>query len=256
MRQLIAFTKKEYLELWRNGRLTLFGILFLLFGIMNPALAKLTPWLMEQMADTLSEQGMQITSVTVDAMSSWAQFYKNAPMELLIFVVLSSGILTGEYQKGTLIHMLTKGLGRHTVLWAKGLALLGTWTLGYWLCFGVTCAYTAYFWDQSVLTHIGLGAALVYLAGVVLISLILLFSVVLSTGTAVMGAVLGLAAVSYLLAVLPKAAEYLPTYLLSAGGLLSGAMEPSDFLPAVLVSLGITFTSVAAGTVLFRKKTI
>ncbi len=49
MKQLTAFTKKEFMELIRTGKALLLMILFILFGIMNPAIAKLTPWLLETM---------------------------------------------------------------------------------------------------------------------------------------------------------------------------------------------------------------
>ena len=40
MRSLIAFIKKEFTEQLRSGRLIILGLLFVLFGIMNPAIAK------------------------------------------------------------------------------------------------------------------------------------------------------------------------------------------------------------------------
>ena len=45
MKSLIAFIKKEWMEQVRSGRLLILLILFTLFGIMNPAIAKLTPWM-------------------------------------------------------------------------------------------------------------------------------------------------------------------------------------------------------------------
>ena len=87
MISLIAFIKKEMMEQLRSGKLMLLGILFVLFGIMNPAIAKITPWLLETMADSLAESGMIVTDVTVSAMDSWVQFFKNIPIlpSLLMF---------------------------------------------------------------------------------------------------------------------------------------------------------------------------
>ena len=51
---------------------------------MNPAIAKLTPWLMEQFATSLQESGLVVTEVIVNAMTSWTQFYKNIPMGLIV----------------------------------------------------------------------------------------------------------------------------------------------------------------------------
>ena len=109
MRSLIVFMKKEIMEQIRSGRLMILGILFVLFGIMNPAIAKLTPWLLETMADSLAESGMIITDVKVSALDSWVQFFKNMPMGLIAFVLLESSIFTKEYTSGTLVLSLTKG---------------------------------------------------------------------------------------------------------------------------------------------------
>ena len=57
MSTLLAFMKKEWTENVRNSRLILLVIIFILFGIMNPAIAKLIPWLMRTMADSLEENG-------------------------------------------------------------------------------------------------------------------------------------------------------------------------------------------------------
>ena len=51
MKSLLAFMKKEWMEQVRSGRLLILVIIFILLGIMNPAVAKLTPWLLEMMAD-------------------------------------------------------------------------------------------------------------------------------------------------------------------------------------------------------------
>lgn len=50
MKSFIAFFKKEIFECIRSGELTFFCILFLIFGIMNPAIAKLTPWMLETLS--------------------------------------------------------------------------------------------------------------------------------------------------------------------------------------------------------------
>ena len=71
MKALMAFMKKEWMDLVRSGRLMILLIIFLLLGIMNPAIAKLTPWMMEMMAESMEQSGLMVTEVTVDAMTSW-----------------------------------------------------------------------------------------------------------------------------------------------------------------------------------------
>ena len=76
MRQLSAFLRKEGMEFIRTGKIWILLIIFILFGIMNPAIAKLTPWMVETMSDSLAESGMVLTEVKVNAMTSWNQFYE------------------------------------------------------------------------------------------------------------------------------------------------------------------------------------
>ena len=98
MKTLMAFMKKEWMEQIRSSRLFILGLIFLAVGIMNPAIAKLTPWLMEMVAESMEEAGLAVVEVKVDAMTSWTQFYKNIPMALIAFVLLQSNIFTKEYQ--------------------------------------------------------------------------------------------------------------------------------------------------------------
>ena len=98
MTQLMAFTKKEWMEMLRTGKFAIITVLFILFGVMNPAIAKLTPWMMETLSESLESTGLTITETKVDALTSWVQFYKNIPMALIVFLLMFSGILAVEYR--------------------------------------------------------------------------------------------------------------------------------------------------------------
>ena len=127
MRAFVAFFKKELFESIRNGKLLILFILFFAFGIMNPAIAKLTPWILDMLGEELAESGMTMTGVTVDAITSWVQFFKNIPMALIAFVLLYGGTFSKEYESGTLILVLTKGLARYKVVLAKALMMVALW---------------------------------------------------------------------------------------------------------------------------------
>lgn len=256
MRALASFTKKELLEIVRSGKAVLVTILFLLFGIMNPAVAKLTPWLLETMASSMAEQGLAVTGVRVDAMTSWTQFYKNFPMVLIVFLLIFGGILAGEYQKGTMVHMIAKGLARWKILASKAAVLCALWTVGYWLMYLVTYAYTAYFWDNAILSHCAFAALCAYAAGLWMLSLLLLGSVLFRSAGGALGTVVLVTALSYLLHILPRVQSYLPTTLLSATGLLDNSTEPSRFVSALCVGAALTAGNLLAAAMEMKKQAV
>ena len=232
----LIFIKKELFEAFRSGKMLLLGTLFLLFGIMNPAIAKLTPWMMKVLADQLADAGMTVGTVTVDAGMSWAQFFKNIPMALIIYVLLCCGIFTKEYQSGTLVLMFTKGLRRSQAVIAKAVVLLFGWTIGYLLCFGVTYGYNAYFWDNSVMPHLSEAVFSWWLFGIFVLTLIIFFSTLSNSTAGVLLGTVSLIATSSVLSLIPKLAPYTPTFLMNAtnGGILK-AVIVTGILSAVFL---------------------
>ena len=68
MTQLMAFIKKEWMELLRTGKFMIIVILFMIFGVMNPAIAKLTPWMMEMYSEELKILDRNTVKYMVDQM--------------------------------------------------------------------------------------------------------------------------------------------------------------------------------------------
>jgi ABC-2 type transport system permease protein len=254
MKSLVAFLKKEIAEQFRSGRIMILGLLFVLFGIMNPAVAKLTPWLLEVMADSLAESGMTVTDVTVTAMDSWVQFFKNMPMALIAFVLLESSIFTKEYQSGTLLLSLTKGLARHKVVIAKTAVLILLWTVGYWLCFGITYGYNAYFWDNAIAKSLAFSMLCWWIFGLWVIALVVLFSTVSTANTGVLLGTGGVVLVSYLLSMLPKISKYLPTHLTDGNSLIYGVAQTGAYTAALIISAVTALACFVGGLVVFNKK--
>ena len=256
MIQLMAFAKKEWIEVLRTGKFVMITVLFTLFGVMNPAIAKFTPWMMEAFSESLKGSGLTVTEARVDALTSWMQFYKNVPMALIVFLLMFSGILAVEYQKGTLINMITKGLSRWKIVMSKSIVLLFLWSFGYWMCYGITYVYNAYFWDNSIAKDAGFAAFCVYMLGVWLIALMMLMSTLFSAGSAVAVGTGGVFFVLYLFSMLPDLKEYLPTYLMGASGLLSGAGEAGDYTTALAVAAGLTVVQFVAAVLVFNRKDV
>jgi len=256
MKTFLAFLKKEGLEQLRTGRLLVLLIVFLLFGIMNPAIAKLTPWMLQTLSGSIAESGILITNVTVDALTSWTQFYKNLPIALLIFVLMTAGAFTAEYQKGTLVPVLTKGLSRIKVLLAKALTLGMLWTACYVLCYLVTFGYTAYFWDQGIARHVAFAAGLYWLFGIWVISVMVLFSSFSSGSTGVLLGTGGAVLAAWLLSLPPGFGPYLPLYLTNGMALLTGTLTARATAGAAAVAAGLAAANGVIAALAFQKRSI
>lgn len=252
MRYYKAFLKKDCMEVVRTYKLYIFLIIMFLFAIMNPGIAKLTPWIMEQFADTFAEQGLIIGEIKVDAMASWEQFYKNVPMALIAFVLLFSGIFANEYQRGTLTLAISKGASKRAVLFSKLTVLVGTWTLGFAMCYLVTYTYNDIYWDNAIANHCTYAAMLYWVFGLNIISF---FTMIASMSESFGGALIGTGAyalVMYLVGIVPKVGKYLPLKLSEGLALLKGISNLGEYNYALMVSIVlsvifITLSSLAIG---------
>lgn len=254
MTPLLAFITKEWLEAVRTGKIIILALLFVMFGIMNPAIAKLTPWMMEMLSNTMAESGLVVTDIQVDAMTSWMQFFKNIPMALIAFVLIFSDIFTKEYKSGTLLLVLTKGLSRYKVVLAKTMLLLSLWTVGYGICFAITYGYNAYFWDNGIANNLFFSAALWWLFGVWAICLMILFSSLLQNNTGIILCVGGTVLMAYVLSIIPKLKAYSPTVLMNANSLLTDAEGIDAYTQAIVVAAFLCIACVAASIPIINKR--
>jgi ABC-2 type transport system permease protein len=251
-----AFLKKEARESVRSGKLVILVSLFLLFGMMNPAIAKLTPWMLEMMSESLAENGMVITSVEVNALTSWTQFFKNIPMALIVFVLLYGGSFISEYQTGTLVLVLTKGLARYKVVMAKALWMALLWTGGYALCFYVTYVYNDFYWDNAIAEHLFPSVAFWYLFGLFVIAAVIFFSTLLYSYAGVLLMTGGTVLSTYLLGLFPKVKPYMPILLTDSAPLLVGAESVEAYLSAVIVTVAVTVAFFVLSIPVMNRRTL
>lgn len=254
MKPLFAFMKKEFTAHLRSGKIFILGGVFLLLGFLSPATAKITPWLLEMMSESMAESGMNITITTTTALDSWLQFYKNLPIGIIVFLILEGGIFTKEYRSGTLVLTLTKGLERYKVVIAKSVMLTVIWSIGYWMCFGITYGLTEYLWDNSIASHVGFSAFCTWLFGFFLIALIVFFSTIAKSGAIVLVGCGGVVIVSYLISIIPKVSKYLPILLSDCTQLIYGLGEIEDYVSALIVTVVISILCFAISIPIFNKK--
>lgn len=253
MRAYIAFTKKEFTEFTRNYKLMVLALIFLLFGVMSPLAAKYTP----EIIGTFMPVGMQITIAEPTALDAWAQFFKNvSQLGLIVLVILYSGMMSSEYTRATLIHLVTKGLKRRTVILAKFTSAVVMWTGAYVLCFGVSFGYTWYYWREEAMMK-GLPEAVggLWLFGILMLAVTVLGSTMfrnsygglLFTGTVVVA--------QMLVNLIPKLQKWNPVELISkSNALLLGEIKEIYYLKPAVVAVVVCVICLVGACVTFNRK--
>ena len=253
MKAFWAMTKKEFLESIRTYKLFIVVVVFLLFGMLNPITAKIMPKLLA----SFMPEGMTVTlAVEPHAIDSWIQFYKNMSTQLILFIVVFSGIVANDLSKGTLINMLTKGLARKTVILSKFTATISLWSVSYLICFGTTYAYTTYLLPGE-LSNMAFSAFCMWIFGVLQITIMLLGGVLFGN---IYGSLLltsGFTGLLMLFNIVPKFAEHSP-YLLSSENvpLLAAKADVSDFYVPIVITLVLIFFFLASSVASFDRKQI
>ena len=93
-------------------------------------------------------------------------FFSNiSQMGVLTLVIVFAGVMANEFNKGTLINILTKGMKRSTVILSKFTVSSIIWAMSYLLSFAVAYAYTANFWGIETLPHAFLAFASPFVCG-------------------------------------------------------------------------------------------
>ena len=256
MKSMLAFAKKEWTGQARSGQLMILSIIFILLGIMNPAIAKLTPWLLEMMADALAESGVIVTAVAVDAMDSWMQFFKNVPLGLLAFLLIESSVFTSEYQSGTLVLAVTKGLDRYKILVSKSALLVALWTAGYWLSFYITYGYNAYYWDNGVAQNLVFSVVCWWLFGFLTVALTVLFSTIARSNTGVLIGVGAAVLALYVISLFPETMTFSPLFLTDGNALIYGTVSASIYTTALVSTIVLSALCFGISVPIFNRKQI
>lgn len=256
MKQFFAFMKKEIIQHLRTGRMFITIAMFCLFGIMNPAIAKLTPWMLQMVSKDLEQSGMQISNMEVNALTAWTQYYKNMPIALIIFIIMFGSILTAEYEKGTLIQVITKGMKRWGILASKFFVLFALWSLGSLICFVITWGYSEYFWDNGIVKHLVFTAFCFYLFGLWLITVIIPASVFFRWNGAALLCTGAVFFIAYLVTLFPKVKEFSPACLMNAMDFMTGAADINEYTFAIGITLLCIVLNVILSIFVFNRKAI
>ncbi|MDA3937536.1 MAG: ABC transporter permease subunit [Actinomycetota bacterium] len=246
------FLKKEFREILRTWRLWVLPAIMIVVAIISPVFAKITPALLESVAGETPGYVFEVPDpVTVD---SYLQFWANAiQMGILGVIIVAAGGIAGERKNGTAILVLTKPVSRGAFVVAKAISnsvlFLAATIIGAAVCVGLTIVM----FDSSGIADFAVSTALLYLLGVVFISITLLLGVAIKSQAGAAGASLGAFLAVSLLSIWGPARDYTVAGLMVAGDRILRGDEVALLWP-VLTSVVLIVLCVGGAVLLFRRK--
>jgi len=254
MRGTAAFFKKELIEHLRNYKLFIFFIVFAIIGILSPLSAKFLPELLEGLMD----DNITIILQEPTYVDSWIQFFSNInQIGLVVMVLVFSPMMAKEYEKGTLVHMVTKGLPRLSIYSAKLSVLYLSWTIFYWLSFVITLGYTYFYFPDSSTEGLFLATFSLYLFGLMLFALLLLTAILFESTFAPLLSVAGFIGLLFLGQLVPAVQEWSPLQLNGRNvEWLMGMEIDQELIQSFSVTSILIVLFIVAGGVIFKKKAI
>lgn len=254
MNHFLTFASKEWTEHLRTKHALIAAVIFVLLAIANPAVALLTPVILKENAEALASSGITVSEIEITAMDLWLQFINNTSTALAAFLIIFSGTFTKEYQNGTLMPLLTKGLRRTTIVHAKSAVLVLLWSVGFWCYFGITYGYTTYYWDQFVIHSVFFVGGCWWLLGIFWICLLAFFSSFLKNAVQVIAAAAGVYMILSTIRMLKTIQPYLPMHLEDSHMLLTGESGCASYLPAIIVTIAALILFYLCSLILTKNK--
>jgi ABC-2 type transport system permease protein len=232
--------RKELLEQWRTLRLLIIVVVFVVFGLSSPLLAKLTPEILKLIPEGEAFAAMIPSPTMADAV---AQYLKNlTQFGVILALLMGMGALAQEKDKGTLAMILVKPMPRGAVVLAKFVALAISFGLGIGLAAAAGYYYTMILFEPLDLAGWVALNGLLWLYVLVHVAVTVLASALTRSQVVAGGLGFGAVVILSVAGAIPPLGKYLPGQLLSWGASLV-AGNPQVWWPAVAASLGIILCS-------------
>lgn len=253
MRIFLSLLKKEAIEGARTKKMISTFILFLFIGLISPLTAKLTPMILQSIATG----NIDINVAPPSEIDSWIQFFKNiSQIGMFGLAIILSTQMANEFQKGTLINLLSKGLPRYQVVLSKIFYNFILWFIAYFCSFILTYFYTKYFFGISFpIRNILMAALLPFIFGLFLISLEILAGVISGNviGTLILTTV-GIV-IQLILSIRDEIVKYMPIALIGKPvNLIKGIGYDDYYVPIITGSILLILCIVISIAVINKKQ--
>ena len=252
MNGFAALLRKDLLEQWRTFRLPAMGLVFLIFGLMSPLLAKYSPEVVEQFAGDI-----EISFPTPTSKDAIDQIIRNlAQTGPIAAILLGMGVIANEKQRGTAALVLTKPVTRSAFIVAKFLGLMATLGSGVILGCAAGYVYTAILFEPPGVGGYTLFTLLILLSVTVYAAITFLSSTVLKSALPAAGVGLAALAITVALAALPGIGSLMPVGLYAPARDLALARPSEDVLLPVIANLMVVILALALAWISFRRQSL
>ncbi|OXZ34333.1 ABC transporter permease [Finegoldia magna] len=253
MRIFLSLLKKEAIEGARTKKIISTFILFLFIGLISPLTAKLTPMILQSIATG----NIDINVAPPSEIDSWTQFFKNiSQIGMFGLAIILSTQMANEFQKGTLINLLSKGLPRYQVVLSKIFYNFILWFIAYFCSFIFTYFYTKYFFGISFpIRNVLMAALLPFIFGLFLISLEILAGVI--SGNVIGTLILTTAGIviQLILSIRDEIVKYMPIALIGKPvNLIKGIGYDDYYVPIITGSILLILCIVISIAVINKKQ--
>ena len=254
MRIFLSLLKKEAIEGARTKKIISTFILFLFIGLISPLTAKLTPMILQ----SISTGNIDINVAPPSEIDSWTQFFKNiSQIGMFGLAIILSTQMANEFQKGTLINLLSKGLPRYQVVLSKIIYNFILWFIAYFCSFILTYFYTKYFFGISFpIRNILMAALLPFVFGLFLISLEILAGVI--SGNVIGTLILTTAGIvtQLILSIRDEIVKYMPIALIGKPVNLIKGIGYDDYYVPIIAGSILLILCIVISIVVMNKKQI
>jgi ABC-2 type transport system permease protein len=211
----MAFIKKELKAIFRTYRFWVIPLVFLLFALMSPPTAKLTPQLLE----SVMPKGMGLKVPEPQLTDAFAQWFKNlSQIGILGVILLTMGIVAEEKTSHTIVLIVTKPVSRAAVVLAKFLAQAFWMLVSFFMAAAVCYGYAIIVFKPARAAEFAWANALFGLYILLVVAITIFFSTIMNNQVAAGGLSLVVVMSLSLAASLSKVFDkYAPTGLTTIG---------------------------------------
>ncbi|MEO7123950.1 MAG: ABC transporter permease subunit [Lacisediminihabitans sp.] len=247
-----VFVSKELREIVRTWRIWVLPAIMLFFALTGPILARFTPEIVGALAGSQLGHIEIPTPSYLDAYSSWI---KNlSQITLFALIIIYGGIVSSETKSGTAILVLTKPVSRTAFVSIK--AIVHSAFLSIVLVLGtlVTWAVTAVTFGTAPGEALWASALVWLVYGVLFITVMTLFSVLIGSAAGAAGAGIGAFVLLSIAAIWKPLSDYSPAGLPGQAASLAARATTDSVLWPVTSSLALSILLVALAALIFRRK--